>query len=75
MPGSLAAMNDLERNAEIVSNKARKAADELTYSIDKANAERKLTPLIESRELFVFMLASQFAKMVMRRVVIEPIKR
>ena len=63
-----------EITAEYVVNRATEAAVKLTDVIDRGNEERHVKPLIESRDLFVFFLASQFAKMMMGRMVIGPIK-
>jgi hypothetical protein len=62
------------KSMDNVVKRATLEAEKLTDTIDKANTERKLSPLIESRKFFVLLLSSQFAKMIMHRVVIEPIK-
>lgn len=60
-------MNDHQMNLKKVATQAMEEAEKLTDTIDRANAERKLKPLLEARKSFVFILASQFAKMILHR--------
>jgi len=63
---------EFELTLQNLEKRAFEEAEKLTQKIDKLNSERDCRPLIESRDQFVFFLASQLARMVMRRATILP---
>lgn len=66
-------MPEVELTLQNLDKRVREAAEKLTDEIDSLNAARGCRPLTESRDQFVFLLASQLARMVMRRAPIRPI--
>jgi len=54
-----------------VVDRARKEAEKLTTKLDQANEERKLKPLMASREEFVRLMTCQLAKIFVHRAIIK----
>jgi hypothetical protein len=60
-----------EISAEEAVARAHEEAEKLTRALDQANEERRLKPLMSSRDTFVKLMTSQLAKLFVHHAVIK----